>query len=186
VTGRTTSATTPAITLAPAAGHRPAVEALWQLYQHDLSEFRGTLPDAAGRYRSARLASFFEDPDRTGHLILTPGRGRPAGAGDAPAGFALVRGLAQDRRVMGEFFVVRALRRHGVGRRAAAQVLARHPGPWEIPFQEENPGAARFWRGLATDLAGDAWHEERRPVPNLPGSPPDVWLRLTAGPEHLQ
>jgi len=42
---------------------------------------------------------------------------------------------------MNEFFVVRAVRRTGIGRAAAVELLGRYPGRWEIPFQEENPGA---------------------------------------------
>jgi predicted acetyltransferase len=141
---------------------------LWQLYQHDLSQFRGTRLDGSGRFPEGRLPLFLTEPDRCGHLIRT---------GPAPVGFALVRGLIDGPRVMGEFFVVRAVRRRGVGRAAARCVFAAHPGAWEIPFQEENPGAARFWRGLATELAGDAWHEERRPVPHRPDES-DIWLHL--------
>jgi predicted acetyltransferase len=69
--------------------------------------------------------------------------------GPDPAGFVFVRGLAAGAGplVMGEFLVVRAVRRRGVGRAAARMVLARHPGAWEIPFQEANAEAARFWLG---------------------------------------
>jgi len=144
---------------------------LWQLYQHDLSSFRGTMPDRSGRFRSTRLPLFLTGPDRRAYLIRCEG---------APAGFALVRGLADETRVMGEFFVVRAVRRRGVGRTAARRVVTAHPGRWEIPFQEENPGAARFWRALATELAGRAWQEERRPVPGHPGEL-DTWLSLRVG-----
>ncbi len=34
---------------------RPLVEQLWQLYSHDLSEFRATFPDATGLFRAGRL-----------------------------------------------------------------------------------------------------------------------------------
>jgi predicted acetyltransferase len=151
--------------------HRPVVERLWQLYSHDLSEFRGSMPDAEGRYKPGRLPLYFDDPDRCGYLIVRD---------SAPAGFVLVRGLAGDRRIIGEFFVVRAARRQHVGHEAAAQVLAMHPGCWEIAFQEENPGAARFWRRVATEVAGPAWRVESRPVPGKPDVPPDTWLLLTA------
>jgi predicted acetyltransferase len=150
------------------SAHRAPAEQLWQLYQHDLSQFRGTRPDHSGRFPEGRFPLFFTEPDRCGHLIRT---------GPAPVGFALVRGLIDGPAVMGEFFVVRAVRRRGVGLAAARAVVAEHPGPWEIPFQEENPGAARFWREVATDLAGDAWHEERRPVPHRPHES-DTWLSL--------
>lgn len=147
---------------------------LWQLYRHDLSEFRGTMPGADGLFSPGRLPDFLDGAGRCSYLIRS---------GPAPAGFALVRGLAGGPAVMGEFFVVRAARRQRVGYSAAMRVLSLHPGPWEIAFQEENPGAARFWRRVAADVAamsGTAVREERRPVPGKPGIPPDTWLLLEA------
>ncbi len=149
---------------------RSTVDRLWQLYAHDLSEFRGTLPDAAGLFRWTRVPTYFDDPDRCGYLVLW---------GRQPAGFVLMRGLKDDCHVLGEFFVVRAVRRRGVGRDVALELLRLHPGTWEIAFQEENPAAAKFWRRIATEVAGDKWTEERRPVPGKPQIPPDVWLTLT-------
>ncbi len=157
---------------------RPVVERLWQLYRHDLSEFRGTLPDVDGTFTPGRLPRFYDDPDRAAYLVQTAAR---------PTGFALVRGLSEAPAVVGEFFVVRAARRQGVGHDAALDLFRRHPGTWEIPFQEENPGAARFWRRVATAAVGDTWCEEPRPVPGRPEVPPDVWITLdTRGPKTTQ
>lgn len=157
-------------TLRPMAPHeQPLVERLWQLYQHDLSEFRGTMPDEHGLFRAGRLPRYLDDPDRCIHLVRDDA---------AVAGFAMVRGLREAPLVVGEFFVVRAARRRGVGHRAAVQLLRRHRGAWEIAFQEENPAAARFWRRVATDVAGQDWTEELRPVPEKPHLPADVWLSL--------
>jgi hypothetical protein len=44
--------------------HRQIVDRLWQLYRHDLSEFRRSMPDSEGLYEPGRLPTFFEDPDR--------------------------------------------------------------------------------------------------------------------------
>lgn len=148
----------------------PALERLWQLYAHDLSEFRGSMPDGEGLFPSARLRSFFDDPDRRGYLIYRDG---------SLAGFALVQGLSGQLLVMGEFFVVRAARRQRVGHAAAVQLLGRHAGRWGIAFQEDNAGAARFWRQVVTAVAGSAWEEERRPVPGKPDIAPDTWLLLS-------
>jgi predicted acetyltransferase len=150
---------------------RQITERLWQLYRHDLSEFRGSMPDGAGLYKLGRLPTFFEDPDRCGYLIYST---------QALAGFALVRGLAQEPKIMGEFFVVRAARRQRVGYEAAVRLLSLHPGRWAIPFQENNQGAARFWRRVAAEVAGAGCKEERRPVPRKPTEPPDTWLLLTS------
>jgi predicted acetyltransferase len=160
-------------------GDRPVVERLWQLYRHDLSEFRGThgpagfrgsLPDEDGLYHGRGLVPFLEgDPDRAAYLFFD---------GPSPVGFAFVAGVAGASRLMHEFFLVRGARGRGLAQAAAWDVLSRHPGEWEIPFQENNVAAARFWRGVASTAAGDAWSEERRPVPGKPEVPPDVWLTL--------
>lgn len=149
---------------------RPIVKNLLQLYIHDLSQFRLSRSDQEGRFsQDDRYAVFFSDPDRCAYLFRD---------GSGPVGFGLVRGLNEPRRVMAGFFVVRGVRRLGVGRQAALEMLGRHPGVWEIPFQEENGGAARFWRELATSAVGNEWKEDRRPVPMKPHIPDDVWITL--------
>lgn len=182
-----TNAAVPVVRLRPvAADQLPVLQNLSQLYRHDLAEFRDSYPDEVGRFRDGRMSQYVEDPDCRAHLVHVrlgepgPTSSRPAGKEWQLAGFALIRGLVAGPRLLGEFFVVRSVRRLGVGRAAALAVLAAHPGPWLIPFQEENPGAARFWRRLATEVVGDSWREERRPVPDKPWIPPDVWLSLTA------
>ncbi|MFF5177274.1 GNAT family N-acetyltransferase [Micromonospora sp. NPDC000316] len=146
------------------------VNRLWQLYRHDLSEFRGTLPDGSGLFTSGRLPTYLQDPDSSGYLICQDRQ---------PVGFAFVSGLEIQPLRVSEFFVVRAVRRLGVGRLAAQQLFAKHTGHWEVPFQEENPGAARFWRRLAAEMCPTGYREERRAVPGKPHIPPDTWLLLT-------
>ena len=133
---------------------RPVVERLWQLYRHDLSEFRGTVPDVAGVFHTRMLDTFLDgDADRAAHLVLR----------HSPVGFALVSRATSAPRLMAEFFVVRAVRRQGVGRAAVDALFALYPGEWEIPFQEDNVAAARFWRRVAAELAVEGVLEERRP-----------------------
>ncbi len=149
------------------------VERLWQLYFHDLSEFRGTTPRPDGTYRRGHLGWYHrDDADRAGYL---------ARLGDRPIGFALVRGLTGDRRHLGEFFVVRSARGAGYARGFAEHVVRAHPGPWEIAFQEDNAAAARFWRRLGAEVLTDV-EEELREVPDKPYLPPDVWLTGTVRP----
>ena len=161
---------------------RPIVEQLWQLYRHDLSEFRGThgpsgfrgaLPDEDGTFHGRTLVPFFEvDADRAVHLFYS---------GAHPVGFAFVSQLTAEVRLMSEFFVVRGLRGHGVARAAVDELFALYPGKWEIPFQENNVAAAQFWRRVATSIAGDNFREERRPVPDKPDIPPDIWITIVVG-----
>jgi predicted acetyltransferase len=155
---------------ADAADH-PVMERLWLLFRHDMSEFDGVLPDPGGTFRSDRLRMAFTDANWAPYLIASDGH---------PVGLAFVRNLAGPTRVLNSFFVVRAARRSGIGLRAVREVVTRHPGPWEIAFQDANVGAVGFWRRVATEIVGDAWTEERRPVPNRPELPPDVWISFNA------
>ncbi|TMR05071.1 GNAT family N-acetyltransferase [Actinomadura soli] len=153
------------------SGDRPVLERLWLMFQHDVSQFRGLLPRPDGTFRSERLHAAFHDPDWAAYLLTS----------DAdPVGFATVRGLKDDKRVLSSFFIVRGARRTGLGLRSVREVIARHPGPWEVAFQDENVPAVHFWRRVATEIAPDAWTEELRPVPTSPQLPPDVWISFNA------
>ncbi|GHH78492.1 hypothetical protein GCM10018793_29090 [Streptomyces sulfonofaciens] len=157
------------ITVRPAQpADRPVLERLWPLFRHDMAEFGGPLPAPDGTYRRERLdAALAGGPDWAAYLLVS---------GERPAGFAFVRGLSGSTYVLNSFFVARGARRAGVGLRAVQDVVARHPGAWEVAFQDANTGAVRFWRRVATAIAGDAWTEEHRPVPGRPEVPPDAWI----------
>jgi predicted acetyltransferase len=149
------------------------VENLWQCYQHDLSEFRGSLPGPDGRYKNTRVTTYLSSAERSTHLIEVDG---------SPAGFVMIRENDETSRVLGEFFVVRPLRRKGLGRTVATDMISSHPGRWEIAFQEANQRAARFWTDIASRLVGSAWTVTPRPVPEKPHLPPDLWLTFDTGP----
>lgn len=149
----------------------PAAERLWQLFSHDISQFRDTWPDDNGLFATHDLATYLsgDDPDRVVCLIRS---------GSHLAGFAAIRGLVREPHVMNAFFVVHRGRRQGLGRQAAALLLAGYPGRWEIPFEETNPGAAAFWRAVATTAVGDRWQAEPRAVHGHPELEPVTWLSL--------
>jgi predicted acetyltransferase/ADP-ribose pyrophosphatase YjhB (NUDIX family) len=147
----------------------PVLERLWQLYQHDLSGFRHSSPGSDGLFATGRLPRYRASEESAAYL---------ARLGDVPCGFALVHGVSSDKRLMGEFFVTRSARGRGVAAAFARDVLARHAGPWQIPFQDENPRAAAFWRRLAADVLVEV-AERRLPVPGKRHLPPDVWLTGT-------
>jgi predicted acetyltransferase len=149
------------------AGDRAVLERLWLMFRHDLSEFRSVLPSPDGTFRSDRLTEALADADRAAYLLMT---------GEHPVGLALIRGLTGAEHVLSEFFVVRGVRRGGLGLRAVEGLVSGYPGRWEVAFQDDNEVAARFWRRVARHLAGDTWSEERRPVPGREDLPPDVWI----------
>jgi len=152
---------------------QPVAQQLWQLYRHDLSEFRDSLPDEHARFHERTLVPFFEpDEDRAAYLLYRD---------EIPVGFALVSRLLTGPILMSEFFVVRSVRRQGTAGAAVDRLFALHPGTWEIPFQERNAVAARFWRRTAERVAHDGVREERRPVPGKPHIPHDVWITVKVG-----
>ncbi|WP_166848430.1 GNAT family N-acetyltransferase [Isoptericola sp. BMS4] len=167
-----TSTTEPAVPLdvRPAtAADVDVLDRLWALFQHDMSAVTGALPDARGRFRDERLRAARSDPGWEAWLARLGGR---------PAGLAVVRGLDAPVRVLSGFFVVRAARRGGVGRRFARSVLTSRRGDWEVAFQHANGAAAAFWPRVAADVAPGAWTLAHRPVPGRPELPRDAWIRL--------
>ena len=51
---------------------------------------------------------------------------------------------------MEEFFIMRGYRRASFGRQAAHQVIARHPGTWEVTETPNNSAAIAFWRSVTS------------------------------------
>ncbi|MFI6732948.1 GNAT family N-acetyltransferase [Nonomuraea sp. NPDC050451] len=163
--------TTSLATVRPvSAADHPTIERLWLMFRHDMADFQGGLPAPDATYHSDRLRAALEDDDWAAYLFTS---------GDRPVGFSLVRALSGPARVLNSFFVVRGARRSGIGRAVVREVISRHPGPWKIAFQDSNTAAVAFWRRVATEIAGDAWTEERPPMSDRPDVPPDVWISFT-------
>ena len=99
-----TEPTSVAVTVARDDEH-VLVERLWQLYRHDLSEFRGMLPETDGLFKPGRLPAHLHDEGSVVYLVRVDG---------APAGFVLVDSLQGEERTVSELFVARAVRRYGV------------------------------------------------------------------------
>ena len=116
---------------------------LWQLYMKGLAEFRDSEVQSDGRYRDDRLRTYLAYEEHWSFLIRSEG---------GIVGFALVRKSKPDTYVIGEFFILPEFRRNGVGGSAVSEILQKFVGKWEIPFQNENPKAAAFWRKTIPEL----------------------------------
>jgi predicted acetyltransferase len=147
--------------------HRAVLQNLGQLYRYDLAAAYQHLPNLDGTFNNRRLDRFLAeaDPDRYAWLIMVAGQ---------LGGFVMTAPAADGGTSIADFFVVRTLRRTGVGRNAAHQVIALFPGRWSIAFQRYNPGAEPFWTGVATNLVGDDWEIHDGPI--VDNRPPDTWL----------
>lgn len=142
---------------------QPVLANLLSLYLHDFSEVFGNAPGPDGRFVYDRLPLYFEDDSRFPFLVRSDGR---------LAGFALVsRGsvITGSPEVwdLSEFFVVRGLRRLGIGRLAASAVFTRFPGAWEVRALDRNKGAAEFWNSAIAQHTGGVF--ETLPWESGPG-----------------
>jgi predicted acetyltransferase len=124
----------------------PLLESLLRFYIYDFSEFEDAGSDRlslnhAGQFRiSIQLAPYLDARDRWAYVIWFKGH---------PAGFAFINtqshvGEPIDLN-MGEFFIARKYRRCGLATAALHEILARHPGRWEVAVIEPNVGAQKFW-----------------------------------------
>jgi predicted acetyltransferase len=136
-----------------------------------MSAFVPALPRPDGTFRSEWLESALTDPGWAAYLFRL---------GEHPAGFALVRALdGPGPTVLNSFFLVNGARRRGHGLPAALDVVRRHPGDWEVAFQDVNTAAVAFWPRVAREAGGDGWRLERRPVEGRPELPRNSWISFT-------
>lgn len=125
---------------------------LLELYLHDFSEFDGADVNEHGEYGYRYLDHYFAEEEgaaRQAYFIRVDGR---------LAGFAMVRHMG-DRWSMAEFFVMQKYRRAGIGMQAALDVIARHPGAWEIHEIAANLPAQAFWRRVADTVSAGRFEE---------------------------
>lgn len=144
-----------------AAGERPIVERLLQLYSHDFSGFAGVgsvhgRVDAEGWFPYPWLDLYWTEEGRQALLLRVNGD---------LAGFVLLNrwspsGEPVDRAIA-EFFVMRKYRRAGIGTQVAHRILRAEPGLWEIAVADYNGPALAFWRRAIGGL-GLADVQERR------------------------
>lgn len=139
--------------------HTEWLRQVYPFYLHDLSEFeaREYRLSASGLWEPDHLPYWLSEPFCQPLVVLESGT--PAGfafVGEAP--FPFMSPGARFR--LSEFFVLRAHRRSGLGRRAALRVLARASGPWELTVLERNAPALAFWRGLLPEAAEGPVREE--------------------------
>ncbi|HUY09971.1 MAG TPA: GNAT family N-acetyltransferase [Candidatus Dormibacteraeota bacterium] len=129
---------------------------LLQLYRYDLSAERGLELTEHGTFIYRFLDHYFVDGDEREADFIRH---------DGPlAGFIMTRLLSDGVREMSEFFVMRAHRRRGVGRRAAELVFRRHPGSWEVAVDDSNQDAATFWQVVVAGVATTAV-QQRKALP---------------------
>lgn len=125
---------------------------LFQLYRHDMSEFRGYELGEDGTYDYPSLETYLQGGEREAWFIRVEGH---------LAGFVLTRRLPDGVWQVAEFFVARPHRRRGVGRLALAAAFATHEGRWTCFTDEVNGVSERMCTDAAASVAGQAARASR-------------------------
>jgi predicted acetyltransferase len=138
-------------TLEPIAREQASVLGnLFELYAHDFSEYVALDIRPDGRFGLVPSEAWWTEPGHFPFFIRT---------GQSLCGFALAR---EGSRVTGEagvmdvaeFFVLRGVRRKGMGGRAARALFAAFPGRWEVRVRRRNAPALAFWGRVAEERSG--------------------------------
>jgi predicted acetyltransferase len=132
--------------------HAPVLANLLELYAHDFSEFLPLEIGEDGRFGYPPLPLYWSDPDRHPFLVRLSGR---------PAGLVFVKrgsDVSGNEAVwdMAEFFILRGVRRRGIGTQVAHEVWRRFPGMWEVRVMQENVLAQGFWARSISLFTGEA------------------------------
>lgn len=130
--------------------HKPIIARLMQFYLYDGSIYSGRDLDEDGYFGYRYLDHYWEEPERFAYLFRVDGKW---------AGFGLINSYVMlqensDAQSLAEFFVMRKYRRSGIGRIAFQQLMARHPGRWEIRVEYENTAGLAFWPVVIDELTG--------------------------------
>jgi predicted acetyltransferase len=123
------------------AEDRPALSRMLELYQYELSDIWDQDLDAQGIY-GYNIDRFGHTPEAHAYIASVNG---------CYAGFALV-----DRAVkvgtqgwwMDQLFVMKKVRRHGVGIALAQHAFQSQRGEWEVGQMRQNTAARTFWRAV--------------------------------------
>ena len=139
--------------------HHGLVKGMYQCYLHDISEFEAPYKmDENGCWQPDYLPFWLGNNDGAmPHLIRYD---------DQFIGLAFVGAHPfpymnpnRDYRFC-EFFILRAFRGDGLGRKAARAVLQKYGGHWEMVVLPENQAALSFWRTIIDDLQADRFRRE--------------------------
>lgn len=122
---------------------------LIELYEYDFSEYEDSDVNSYGLYGYSYLDYYWTEENRHPYFIKVNGK---------LAGFVMVCGFCyvsqdSDTLFMSEFFVMKKYRRQGIGKKAAIEVLKKHPGKWELTVHPNNPTSHKFWKSVIADVA---------------------------------
>ncbi len=129
---------------------------LWninQKYLYEMTSFYDDPMDEIGNYHYGHFDEYFSDPRRVAYFIFDD---------DVLVGFAMICPYSNIEQnpdyTMAEFTVFPAYRRKHIAIDAVEMILDKHPGKWEIKYNEKNRGAKKLWDTVAAPHEPDVHH----------------------------
>ena len=118
-------------------------ELLWnvnQKYLYEMTNYYDDPMDEQGNYHYGHFDDYFIDPKRIAYFIHSD---------ETLVGFPMLcpySNIGQDPDyTMAEFTIFPAYRRNHIALETAEMILSRHPGKWEIKYNEKNERAKNLW-----------------------------------------
>jgi predicted acetyltransferase len=141
---------------------RPILDNLYQFYLYDFSEFVGIPVGRFGLFLTGETDGCCTEGWRHPFFIRADGE---------LVGFVIVDRHSehptsdQTENEIAQFFVMRSVRRQGIGQRAAILTFEQFPGAWVVKEMGENTGAIAFWRKLIDQYTGGHYTDSPCPEP---------------------
>ena len=124
---------------------------LWnvnQKYLYEMTSFYDDPMDENGNYHYGHFADYFSDPRRTAYFIADD---------NVLVGFAMLCPYSDLGRnpdyTIAEFTIFPAFRRRHFALEAAKKIIGKHPGKWEIKYNERNVPAKQLWKAVTAPYA---------------------------------
>lgn len=129
---------------------------LWNInhkYLYEMTNFYDDPMDQNGNYQYGHFDDYFSDPSRVAYFILND---------DVLIGFAMLCPYSNiDQNpdyTMAEFTIFPAYRRKHMALDAVRMLLDKHPGKWEIKYNEKNVGAKKLWNAVVAPYEPKVHH----------------------------
>ena len=129
---------------------------LWninQKYLYEMTQFYDDPMDENGNFHYGYFEEYFSDPNRVAYLLYD---------NDNIVGFALLNPYSccggKPDYTMAEFTIFPAYRRKHLASEAVKTILKKHPGKWEVKYNEKNTAAKKFWTTITSEYSPEKIH----------------------------
>lgn len=149
-------------------------ELLWNIHQkylYEMTNYYDDPMDEKGNYPYGYFDEYFSDPKRAAYLLYDD---------NILIGFAMLNPYSCIGRnpdhAMAEFTIFPSYRRKHLAFDAASALLKKHPGRWEIKYNEKNLAAKRLWNKVAASYSPEVVHLNGEETVLLFTAAPDMTL----------